>query len=128
MELINSVGRRKAAVARVYVKTGSGKIVINDKTLEDYFPVAVIRNKVLEALVELEATEKYDIKINVYGGGYKGQAEACRLAIARALVKENAEVKPALKKKGLMTRDARVVERKKPGLKKARKSDQFSKR
>lgn len=128
MEMINSVGRRKAAIARVYVKNGSGKITINDRTLETYFPVAVIRNKVLEPLAELEALDKYDIKVNVSGGGFKGQAEAIRLGIARSLVKENVEVKPALKKKGLMTRDARVVERKKPGLRKARKSDQFSKR
>jgi len=128
MEMINSVGRRKAAVARVYIKNGNGNFTINDRALELYFPVATIRNKVLEPLVETESQNKFDIKVNVYGGGYKGQAEAIRLGIARALVKENADVKPALKKKSLMTRDARVVERKKPGLKKARKSDQFSKR
>lgn len=128
MEQINAVGRRKAAVARVYVKEGNGKIVINKRNLEDYFPSSILQFIVKQPLSTLEAVEKYDIKVNLNGGGYKGQAEALRLAIARALVKINPEDKPALRKEGFMTRDPRVVERKKPGQPKARKRFQFSKR
>ena len=128
MEVINAIGRRKAAVARVFVKEGSGKIVINKRDLEVYFPSSMLQYIVNQPLNVVNALGKYDIKVNLQGGGFNGQAEALRLAIARALVKINAEDKPALKAAGLLTRDARVVERKKPGQPKARKRFQFSKR
>ena len=128
MEQINAVGRRKAAVARVYVSEGNGEITINKRTLEEYFPSPILQFIVKQPLNTLEAAEKYNIKVNLIGGGYKGQAEALRLAIARALVKINAEDKSALRKEGFMTRDPRAVERKKPGQPKARKRFQFSKR
>ena len=128
MEKINAVGRRKAAVARVFVTEGEGKITINKRSLETYFPSSILQFIVKQPLNKLEVAEKYDIKVNLDGGGYKGQAEALRLAIARALVKINPEDKPALKAEGFMTRDAREVERKKPGQPKARKHFQFSKR
>ena len=126
MEMINALGRRKAAVARVYVQEGNGKITINGRDLEVYFPSPILQYVVKQPLNKLEVAEKYDIKVNLDGGGYKGQAEALRLAIARALVKINPEDKPALKAEGFMTRDAREVERKKPGQPKARKHFQFS--
>lgn len=128
MEVINALGRRKSAVARVFVKEGNGKIVINKRELETYFPSSILQYVVKQPLNTLNAVEKYDIYINLKGGGYKGQAEAARLGIARALVKINADDKPALKAEGFMTRDSRVVERKKPGQPKARKKFQFSKR
>ena len=128
MERINALGRRKAAVARVYVNEGSGQITINKRTLEEYFPNPILQFIVKQPLNTLEAVEKYDIKVNLTGGGYKGQAEALRLAIARALVKINPDDKSALRKEGFMTRDPRAVERKKPGQPKARKRFQFSKR
>lgn len=128
MEVINSIGRRKAAVARVYVRAGKGQITINKRELENYFPDATLQYIVKQPLTTLGVVENYDIKVNVNGGGTKGQAEALRLAIARAMVKIDAENKPALKAKGFMTRDSRVVERKKPGRPKARKRFQFSKR
>lgn len=128
MEKINAVGRRKAAIARVFVGEGTGEITINKRSLDKYFPSPILQYIVKQPLSTLEATEKYDIKVNLTGGGYKGQAEALRLAIARALVKINPEDKPALRKEGFMTRDPRVVERKKPGQPKARKKFQFSKR
>ena len=128
MEVINAIGRRKAAVARVFVKEGAGKIVINKRDLEVYFPSSKLQYIVNQPLNVVNALGKYDIKVNLQGGGFNGQAEALRLAIARALVKINAEDKPALKAAGLLTRDARVVERKKPGQPKARKRFQFSKR
>ena len=128
MDTINAIGRRKAAVARIYLKDGNGKITINDRDLEVYFPSPILQYIVKQPLQKLEADGKYDIKVNLDGGGYKGQAEALRLAIARALVKLNPEDKPALKAEGFMTRDAREVERKKPGQPKARKHFQFSKR
>lgn len=128
MEQINAVGRRKAAIARVYVSEGNGAITINKRTLEEYFPSPILQFIVKQPLSTLEAVEKYDIKVNLIGGGYKGQAEALRLAIARALVKINPEDKSALRKQGFMTRDPRAVERKKPGQPKARKRFQFSKR
>ena len=128
MEQINAVGRRKAAIARVYVSEGTGTITINKRTLEEYFPSPILQFIVKQPLSTLEAAEKYDIKVNLIGGGYKGQAEALRLAIARALVKINPEDKSALRKEGFMTRDPRAVERKKPGQPKARKRFQFSKR
>lgn len=128
MEKINTVGRRKAAVARVYVSEGKGEITINKRTLEEYFPSPILRYIVKQPLNTLEAVEKYDIQVNLVGGGFKGQAEAVRLGIARALVKINPDDKPALRKEGFMTRDPRAVERKKPGQPKARKKFQFSKR
>ena len=127
MEVINALGRRKSAVARVYVSEGAGKITINGRDIETYFPSSILRYIVLQPLNKLEVAEKYDIKVNL-DGGFKGQAEALRLAIARALVKINPEDKAALKAEGFMTRDAREVERKKPGQPKARKHFQFSKR
>jgi small subunit ribosomal protein S9 len=128
MEVINAIGRRKAAVARVFVSEGSGKIVINKRDIENYFPSTILQYIVKQPLNKLNVAEKYDIKVNLQGGGYKGQAEAARLAIERALVKINPEEKPALRAEGFMTRDPRVVERKKPGRPKARKRFQFSKR
>lgn len=128
MEVINAVGRRKAAVARIYVTDGSGKITINKRDLEVYFPEQRLQYVVKQPLEKLNAADKYDIKVNLNGGGFTGQAEALRLAIARALVEINPEDKAALKKEGFMTRDAREVERKKPGQPKARKRFQFSKR
>jgi small subunit ribosomal protein S9 len=128
MEVINALGRRKAAVARIYVTEGSGKITINKRDLTHYFPSPMLQYVVKQPLNKLGVAEKYDIKVNLDGGGYKGQSEALRLAVARALVKINAEDKPALKAEGFMTRDPREVERKKPGQPKARKRFQFSKR
>ena len=128
MEKINAVGRRKAAVARVFVTEGEGKITINKRSLEIYFPSSILQFIVKQPLNELEVAEKYDINVNLGGGGYKGQAEALRLAIARALVKINPEDKATLRAEGFMTRDPRSVERKKPGQPKARKRFQFSKR
>ncbi len=128
MEVINALGRRKAAVARVFVSEGSGKIVINKRELENYFPSPILQFVVKQPLNTLDVVEKYDIRINLNGGGYKGQSEAARLAIARALVKINPDDKSALKAEGFMTRDSRVVERKKPGQPGARKKFQFSKR
>ncbi|MDR0427189.1 MAG: 30S ribosomal protein S9 [Dysgonamonadaceae bacterium] len=128
MEVVNSIGRRKAAVARVYVKEGTGNIVINKRELGTYFPSSILQYIVKQPLNKLGVAEQYDIKINLCGGGYKGQSEAARLGIARALVKINPGDKPALKSEGFMTRDPREVERKKPGRPKARKRFQFSKR
>ena len=128
MEKIHAVGRRKAAVARVFVTEGEGKITINKRSLEIYFPSSILQFIVKQPLNKLEVAEKYDINVNLGGGGYKGQAEALRLAIARALVKINPEDKATLRAEGFMTRDPRSVERKKPGQPKARKRFQFSKR
>ncbi len=128
MEQINAIGRRKSSVARVYLTEGSGKIIINKRELENYFPSAILQYVVKQPLQELGVEEKYDIKANLDGGGFTGQSQALRLAIARALVKVNAEDKKALKTKGFLTRDAREVERKKPGQPKARRRFQFSKR
>ena len=128
METVNAVGRRKAAVARVIVREGNGQIVINHRLLDVYFPSSILQYIVRQPLSTLDVNEKYDIRVNLDGGGYKGQAEALRLAIARALVKINPDDKPALRKEGFMTRDPRAVERKKPGQPKARKRFQFSKR
>ncbi len=128
MEQINAVGRRKAAVARVFVTEGTGEITINKRALAEYFPSPILQFIVKQPLTTLDVAEKYNINVNLDGGGYKGQAEALRLAIARALVKINPEDKSALRKEGFMTRDPRVVERKKPGQPKARKRFQFSKR
>ena len=128
METVNAVGRRKAAVARVILKEGNGKITINKRDLTIYFPSSILQYIVKQPLATLDVTEKYDIHVNLNGGGYKGQAEALRLAIARALVKINPDDKALLRKHGFMTRDPRAVERKKPGRPKARKRFQFSKR
>ena len=128
MEVINALGRRKSAVARVYVSEGTGKITINKRDLTEYFPNPILQFVVKQPLTLLDAVEKYDIKVNLYGGGFTGQSQALRLAIARALVKINAEDKKALRTEGLITRDSREVERKKPGRPKARRRFQFSKR
>ena len=128
MEVINTIGRRKAAIARIYLNDGKGKITINRRELDNYFPSEQLQYIVQQPLALLEATGKYDIKVNLVGGGTKGQAEAIQLAIARALVKINPEDKAALRANGFITRDPRVVERKKPGQPKARKRFQFSKR
>lgn len=128
METINAIGRRKASVARVYLKKGTGAISINGKTLKEYFPQIHIQTKVHEPIETLGLENGYDLNVNVKGGGYKGQAEAIRMGISRALVKLDENYKPALKEKKLLTRDAREVERKKYGKPKARKSFQFSKR
>ena len=128
MEQVNAVGRRKAAVARVIVGEGTGVITINKRPLEVYFPSSILQYIVKQPLNALDAVSKYDIRVNLDGGGYKGQAEALRLAIARALVKINPEDKHALRVEGFMTRDPRSVQRKKPGRPKARKRFQFSKR
>jgi len=125
---IIATGRRKAAVARVYLQNGKGKFTVNSKSVEDYFCVDHLIIKVLKPVKVLELEKKVDININVTGGGIKGQAEAVQLGLARAFVKMDEEFKPALKAENMMTRDARVVERKKPGLKKARRASQFSKR
>jgi small subunit ribosomal protein S9 len=128
MEVINTLGRRKTSVARVYLKEGSGNITINKRDYTEFFPLATLQAKVLQAFNITETAGKYDVVVNVAGGGINGQAEAIRLGIARALVKLDEESKPALRAEGLMTRDPRMVERKKPGQPKARKKFQFSKR
>ena len=128
MEMINALGRRKSAVARIYVTEGTGKITINKRDLVEYFPSPILQYVVKQPLTLLDVAEKYDIKVNLFGGGYTGQSQALRLAIARALVKINADDKKALRKEGFMTRDPRAVERKKPGQPKARRRFQFSKR
>ena len=128
MELIQTVGRRKTSVARANVRKGTGKILINNKESKDYFPTIVLHARVTQPLVKLDCLGKYDISINVYGGGITGQSEAIRLAIARAMVEIDPASKKSLRADGLMTRDARKVERKKQGQKKARKRFQFTKR
>ncbi len=128
MEVVNALGRRKRAIARVYVTEGSGKITINKRDLAQYFPSTILQYVVKQPLSKLNVAEKYDIKVNLYGGGFTGQSQALRLAIARALVKINPEDKKALRSEGFMTRDPRSVERKKPGRPKARRRFQFSKR
>lgn len=125
---INGLGRRKTAVARVYLKSGNGTIIINGKDIKEFINLQQLVDRALKPLNVLDAASKFDITVNVKGGGIKGQAEAISLGIARALVKNDETVKPALKAESLMTRDSRMVERKKFGKKKARKSFQFSKR
>ena len=127
-EYINKVGRRKEAVARVYLTAGTGEFKINGKEIKEYFTVPQFQKVVLQSLEALNALNTYDIKVNVCGGGFKGQAEAIRMGIARALVEVNPEDRVTLKKEGFLKRDARVVERKKPGRPGARKRFQFSKR
>ena len=128
METINAIGRRKAAIARIYLNEGKGQIIVNDRDFKEYFPDNQLHYVVEQPLNLLEVRGNYDIKVNLNGGGLAGQAEALRLAISRALVKVNPENKPALRAEGFLTRDPRVVERKKPGQPKARKRFQFSKR
>lgn len=128
METINTSGRRKTAVARLYMKPGSGKVTVNKRDMATYFTTDVLKYKVQQPFQLTETVGQYDINVNVDGGGITGQAEAVRLAIAKALVEVNPEWKPILKQEGLTTRDPRMVERKKFGLKKARKRSQFSKR
>jgi len=128
MDVIHKVGRRKTSVARVYLSKGKGKITINKKDFKDYFPTNLLRYKIKQAQSVVDEKGNYDIMVNVFGGGLTGQAEAIRLAIARALVEKNPENKEKLKAQSLLTRDSRMVERKKPGQKKARKKFQFSKR
>ena len=127
--MINAIGRRKASVARVYLKKGTGKIEVNGKPYKEFFPQTHIQGAIVAPFTTVEIDNNiYDLKINVNGGGYKGQAEAIRMAISRALVKLNEDFRSPLKAKKFLTRDARVVERKKYGKPKARKSFQFSKR
>ena len=126
--MVNALGRRKSAVARIFVTEGTGKITINKKDLQDYFPSSILQYVVKQPLTTLNVAEKYDIKVNLDGGGFTGQSQALRLAIARALVKINADDKKTLRVEGFLTRDAREVERKKPGQPKARRRFQFSKR
>jgi small subunit ribosomal protein S9 len=128
MEMINATGRRKAAVARVYVRQVSGSIQVTGRDYKDYFPVVHVQGKVVDPLLTVEVQTIYDINVNVKGGGIKGQAEAVRLGISRALVRINSDFRPALKAKKYLTRDPRAVERKKYGKPKARRSFQFSKR
>jgi len=128
MEVINTIGRRKSAIARVYLSEGKGQITVNDKDYKDYFPVDQLHYIVDQPLNLLDVKSKYDVKANLTGGGIKGQAEALRLGIARALVEIDPEWKAALRAEGFITRDPRAVERKKPGQPKARKRFQFSKR
>jgi small subunit ribosomal protein S9 len=128
MAATNTSGRRKTSVARIYMQAGQGNITINDRDMKSYFANELLENIVNQPLASLEQVGQYDIKVNVSGGGIAGQAEAIRLAISKALVSDNAEVKSALRKEGFMTRDPRMVERKKFGKAKARRSFQFSKR
>ena len=128
MEVVSATGRRKTAVARVCLSKGSGNVTVNKRDYKEFFPTTVLQGKIQQAFEVTETAKQYDVKVNVDGGGITGQAEAVRHAIARALVKIDEENKPALKAQGLMTRDPRMVERKKSGQPKARKKFQFSKR
>lgn len=128
MEVINTIGRRKNAVARIYMSKGKGSITVNNKDYTDYFPVPFLQEKLFQPFKATETEGQFDLKVNVNGGGINGQTEAIRLAIARALVELDEENRVALKPESLLTRDPRMVERKKPGQKKARKKFQFSKR
>ncbi len=128
MEVINTLGRRKTAVARLYIKSGSGQIMVNNRDYKDYFCVPTLQYKVEQPLQLAQVMGQYDIKANLDGGGVTGQAEALRMAIAKALIEINPELRPAMKSQGFLRRDPRMVERKKPGQPKARKRFQFSKR
>jgi len=128
MEVINTIGRRKSAVARIYLSEGKGQITVNKKDYKEYFTTGTLQYIVKQPFSLLDLNDKYDVKVNLDGGGIKGQAEALRLAITRALIQEDEERRSALKAEGFVTRDPREVERKKPGQKKARKKFQFSKR
>ena len=128
MDIINALGRRKTSVARVYLSKGTGKVTVNDRDSKVYFKTSVLQNKVTQPFTLTQLEGKYDVKAKVAGGGITGQAEAIRLGISRALCKENIDLKSILRTENLLTRDPRMVERKKPGQKKARKKFQFSKR
>ena len=128
MEVINTIGRRKTSVARIYMSAGKGEIIVNNKTMDVYFPTEILRTIVQQPLAKVDVMGTYDIKVNVDGGGVSGQAEAIRLAISRALCEVDAEYRSPLKSEGFLTRDPRMVERKKPGRRKARAAFQFSKR
>ena len=128
MDVVNTIGRRKKSVARIYLSKGKGNFTVNGKDYKEYFPTVALQYRINQAFILTDTEGKYDVKANISGGGVTGQAEAMRLAMSRALVEIDAESKSALKKEGLMTRDPRMVERKKPGQKKARKKFQFSKR
>ena len=128
MEIIKTIGRRKTSIARVYIQPGKGQIKVNDRELNDYFKSEILQTTVKQALAISKQEGNYDVNVNVEGGGVKGQAEAIRMGIARAIVKVSDEFKSPLRKEGLMTRDSRMVERKKPGRRKARRRFQFSKR
>lgn len=126
--MINAIGRRKTSVARIYMQQGSGKITVNDREFKDYFPTLPLQYKVMQPFTITNNTANFDVKVNLKGGGVTGQAEAVRLAVARALIKQDPELRGALKSEGMLKRDPRMVERKKPGQPKARKKFQFSKR
>jgi small subunit ribosomal protein S9 len=128
MEVINALGRRKTSVARVYMSKGSGKVVVNKKDVKEFFPIDFLQAKIVRPFELTETVDQFDIKVNVSGGGINGQAEAIRLGISRALLEIDPEFRVKLKTEGLLTRDPRMVERKKPGQPKARKKFQFSKR
>lgn len=128
MEVVNSIGRRKTSVARIYLSSGNGEITVNNRDIKEYFPSEILQTIVKQPLALVNVGDSFSIKVNVDGGGYTGQAEAVRLAISRALCEVNGEYRPALKKEGFLTRDPRMVERKKYGRRKARRSFQFSKR
>ena len=128
MDTIHAIGRRKHSVARVYVKAGKGNIIVNNKNYKEYFPTPLLQYKLEQSQNTISSSKNFDIKVNVFGGGLTGQAEAIRLGVARALIKLDSENKSVLRKEGLVTRDPRMVERKKPGQRKARKKTQFSKR
>ncbi|GAB3564530.1 30S ribosomal protein S9 [Spirosoma luteolum] len=128
MDRINTIGRRKTAISRIYMSAGSGAITVNGKDYKQYFPTEVLQIILNQPFTTINGVDGYDVKVNVRGGGVAGQAEATRMAIARALVEMNAEFRPALKKEGFLTRDSRMVERKKYGRRKARRRFQFSKR
>lgn len=128
MEVISSIGRRKTSIARIYMKAGKGEIIVNNKSVEDYFPAGILQTIVRQPLNTVNLDGTYDIKVNVDGGGPAGQAEAIRLAVSRALVEIDGDHRPPLKKEGFLTRDPRMVERKKYGRRKARRKFQFSKR
>ena len=128
MEQNNTIGRRKTSIARVYMKSGKGKIEVNNRDIKDYFPSEILQTIVKQPLATVDSLTSYDLSINVEGGGFKGQAEAVRLGISRALCDENPDFRPPLKKEGFLTRDPRMVERKKYGRRKARRRFQFSKR
>jgi small subunit ribosomal protein S9 len=128
MEIIKTIGRRKTSIARVYLQSGKGQIKVNDRELNDYFTSEILQTTVKQALAISKQEGNYDVVVNVEGGGVKGQAEAIRMGIARAMVKVSDENRPSLRKEGLLTRDSRMVERKKPGRRKARRKFQFSKR
>lgn len=128
MEVVNTIGRRKTSVARIYLTPGKGDITVNRRNYKDYFASEILQTIINQPFATIEALGSYDVKVNVAGGGTTGQAEAVRMAIARALCEVNAEYRPALKKEGFLTRDPRMVERKKYGRRKARRRFQFSKR